>query len=315
MLGGLLVLSVSPAAAWATVVERIVAVVDERAILLSDLRTRARPFLVQVHQNVPPGAQRSAAISQLYRTVLNQLVDEELEERAARESKLSVTAQEIEDAFERVAQQNKLSVADLIAEAQLNGMSISAYRDELRRQLLEAKLINLRLQGRIRVTEDEIRSAHRRLVLEEREKLQITPAWVLIPTGSQATDLRSQRALAETIAEQARRSDFSELARTYSIDSASKDKGGLLRRMLPSELPPKLAQLAIGLEVGQVAPPVRIGEHYAILKIVEREPSQMPTLEDSRQQLAEQVYVDKMGRAKRTWLQNLRRQRHVEIRL
>src|SRR5664280_2990320 len=49
--------------AMATIVERVVAVVGERAILMSDLRERARPFLVRIHQELPAGAQRAAAIS------------------------------------------------------------------------------------------------------------------------------------------------------------------------------------------------------------------------------------------------------------
>lgn len=312
---GLLVVALSPSTARATVIERIVAVVGERAVLLSDLRVRSQPFLVQLHQSVPPGAQRNAAISQLYRTVLYRIVDEELELRAAQQSKLSVSAKEIDEALERVASQNKLSVAGLLAEAQRNGLTLAGYRDELRRQLLEAKLVNLRLQGRIRVTDEDVRSAHRKLLLEEREKLQLTPAWVLVPVGSRPDEQRKQRALAELIAEQAKTSDFALLARTHSADQASKDKGGVLRRMRLAELPPALSRVALGLEVGEVAPAVRIGQHYAVLKILEREASQLPTVEQSRQELAERVYLEKMAQAKKVWLENLRRQHHVEIRL
>jgi peptidyl-prolyl cis-trans isomerase SurA len=297
------------------VVERIVAVVGDKAILLSDLRSRAQPYLIQVHQSVPAGAQRNAAISQLYRTVLYRIVDEELELRAAQQSKLSVSAQEIDDALERVAKQNKISVAQLLAEAERSGLSAAGYRDELRRQLLEAKLINLRLQGRIRVTDEDVRSAYRKLLLEEREKLQMTAAWVVIPVGTRPAEQREQRALAERIAEQARRADFAALARAHSTDPATRENGGLLRRMRPAELPPALSRVAVGLEVGEVAPAVRVGEHYAVLKVIEREPSQLPTYEEARAELAERVYIEKMAQAKKTWLDNLRRQHHVEIRL
>jgi len=312
---GSVVVSSAASTARATVVERIVAVVGDKAILLSDLRSRAQPYLIQVHQSVPAGAQRNAAISQLYRTVLYRIVDEELELRAAQQSKLSVSAQEIDDALERVAKQNKITVAQLLAEAQRSGLSAAGYRDELRRQLLEAKLINLRLQGRIRVTDEDVRSAYRKLLLEEREKLQMTAAWVVIPVGARPAEQREQRALAERIQEQARRMDFATLARAHSTDLASRENGGQLRRMRPAELPPALSRVAVGLEVGEVAPAVRVGEHYAVLKVLEREPSQLPTYEEARAELAERVYIEKMAQAKKTWLDNLRRQHHVEIRL
>ena len=180
----------------ATIVERIVAVVGDRAILLSDLRKRAEPFLVQVHQTAPPGAQRNAAISQLYRSLIERIVDEELELRAAQQSKLTVSAKEIDDAMARVAAQNNLSVADLIAEATRNGLSEAGYRDELRRQLLEAKLINVRLQGRIRVTDEDLRLAYRKLVLEERQVSGNLPGQFVLGSAvpEQGTDPQEQAA-------------------------------------------------------------------------------------------------------------------------
>src|SRR5258707_8908105 len=53
-------LAVAPLAG-AMVAERVVAVVGEHAILLSDMRQRARPFLSQIQQRVPVGGQERAA--------------------------------------------------------------------------------------------------------------------------------------------------------------------------------------------------------------------------------------------------------------
>jgi hypothetical protein len=41
----------------------------------------------------------------------------------------------------------------------------------------------------------------------------------------------------------------------------------------------------------------------------------MPDFESAKQELSERVYMDKMASARRSWLDNLRRQHHVEIRL
>jgi peptidyl-prolyl cis-trans isomerase SurA len=303
------------APAHATLVERIVAVVGEKAILFSDLRSRARPFLIQVHQTVPEGAQRSAAISQLYRNVLDKLVDEELEERAAQQSKLAVTGREIDEALMRVATQNKISVATLLAEAERSGLNEAAYRDELRRQLLEAKLINVRLQGRIRVGDQDLRDAYRRMVLEERQRLNVTPAWIVVSAGSTVAEQRGRRALAESIAEKARTLDFAELARQYSDDPATRKTGGALPRVSLQQLSPTMARVALSLEVGQTSTPVRDGDRYIILKIVARDASTLPDFDDARQELAERVYMEKMSQAKKLWLDGLKHQHHVEVRL
>jgi peptidyl-prolyl cis-trans isomerase SurA len=301
--------------AEAAIVERIVAVIGDKAILLSDLRQRSEPGLVQIYQTVPPGAQRNAAISQLYRAMLERLVDEELELRAAQQSKITVSASEIDEALERVATQNKLTVPALLIEAQRGGLDARAYRDELRRQLLEAKLINVRLQGRIRVTEEDLRMAYRKLVLEERQRLSFTPAWIVVHAGANHAEQRDRRMLAESIAERAKRSDFAELARKHSEESTSRAAGGKLRPLLPHELHPALARVAIGLEPGDSSPPVLVGGNWVVLKLLQRAESELPEYADAQRELGERVYMEKMAQAKKTWLEGLRRQHHVEVRL
>ena len=307
--GALSVLLSQPAGA--TVIERVVAVIGDRAILLSDLKSRAEPFLIQVTQGVQPGAQRSAAISQVYKGVLDKIVDEELEERAAVQAKITVTSKEIDDAIQRVAAQNKISAQKLLSEAARTGVTEAQYRDELRRQLLQAKLVNVRLQGRIRVTDEDLQAAYHKLVLEERQRLDLRVSWIRIPVGTDG----SGRATAERIAEAARTQDFGQLARQYSQDRATRDALGVLPQQKLAELPPSVARASLGLEVGEISVPIRLGDSYAIVRVNSRDPSQLPAFDEARRELGDRVYMDKMGQARRTWLDGLRRRNHVEVRL
>jgi peptidyl-prolyl cis-trans isomerase SurA len=301
----------------ATVVERVVAIVGERAILLSDLRERAQPFLAQIQQQAPNGAQRNAAISQLYKGLIEKLVDEELEQRAAIQAKIAITAAEVEEALGRVAAQNGVTVERLFAEARRTGLDEAGYRDELRRQLLQTKLINVRLQGRIRVSDDDIRAAYRRLVLEERDKLSFRAGWVLIARrrGDSRAAVAAERKLAEQVSHEAATRDFAELARRYSEDPRTKDAGGVLGATHLAELAPELRRVVATLEVGQVSSVVVVPTGFAVLKLIEREESSLPPFEEARNELAQRVYLEKMTQARRSWLDNLRRQQHVEVRL
>ena len=80
--------------ASASVVERVVAVVGEQALLLSELRERAKPFLMQLGQQAEDEAHRAAATSQLYARLLQRMVEDELEQKAANRANLTVTAAE-----------------------------------------------------------------------------------------------------------------------------------------------------------------------------------------------------------------------------
>ncbi len=312
-LGLLITLALTSARARATVVERIVAVVGERAILLSDLRERARPFALKVEAEVPPGAQRAAAMSQLYRMLVERMVDEELQLRAAARARLTVTSKEIDEAIQRVARQNRVSVEALLAETQRSGMNERQYREEVRRQLLEVKLINLRVQGRLKISEEDLRAAFRGLVLEERAKLRYRAAWILLPASA---DAAATLATAQRLSQQARGgADFAALARAHSSDAATRARGGDLGWLSAGKLPAPLERAAHALEVGEVSAPIRWGEQLAVLKVTERDETELPSYEEARDELAERVYMEKMAKARKSWVDGLRRRSYWEIRL
>jgi peptidyl-prolyl cis-trans isomerase SurA len=307
-----------PATARAAVVERVVAVVGDRAILLSDLRERALPYLIRIHQEVPAGAQRAAAISQTYKSLLERMVDEELEQRAASRSNIAVSAREVDDAIGRIASQNGITIDQLVAEATKSGLTENQYRNEVRRQVLEAKLLNLRLQGRIRVTDEDLKSSYRKLVLEERRKLPFRAAWIRIdaPRGASREVLDHKSGLAERLSAEAQAgADFAALARAHSDDVDTREAGGMLGRLRPGQLHPTLDRVLRTLEVGEVSTPVRVGDALFVLRVVERQESELPSFAEARGELAERVYLEKMAKARRHWLDSLRRQTHVEIRL
>ncbi len=316
LLGAAILLGAS--SARASVVERVVAVVGDQAVLLSDLRTRAVPYLVRINQQVPAGAQRSAAISQLYETVLQRLVDEQLQEVAAQKAQVTVSAQEISEALERVAAQNGISVERLMEEAQRSGLTDTQYRQEIRRQLLEAKLLNVRIQGRIQVSDEEVRAAYREIVLEQRKELSFQAAWIFVDIdGSQtASAVEASRQHADAISRAAREgADFAALARAQSTDEATRMEGGLLPLMVPGKLPAQIDKVLLSLEPGQVSAPVRIGKHFVVLKLLSRAPSSLPSLAEAEGRVRERVYAEKMAKARERWMENLKRQTHVDLRL
>lgn len=314
----LLVALTTTSAASASVVERVVAVVGEQALLLSELRERAKPFLMQLGRQAEDESHRAAATSQLYARLLQRMVEDELEQKAANRANLSVTGAEIDDALTRIASQNGVPVARVIEEATKSGLTEQGYRQELRRQLLEAKLLNLRIQGRLRVSDDDIRAAYQKLVIEERKQLGFRAAWIRIsaPRALDATALRTRRSEADRLVAEARGgADFAALARRHSVDPATRESGGFLGRMKPGQLPPALDSVALGLESGGVSEPLRYGDDFVVLKILGRDDSQLPPFEEAKDELSQRVYLDKMNKARQHWMEGLRRQTHVEIRL
>jgi parvulin-like peptidyl-prolyl isomerase len=136
-----------------------------------------------------------------------------------------------------------------------------------------------------------------------------------VPEGLPPAEVRGRRALAERIARDAERGNFAALAQIHSDDPSTKASGGILPYTKLAETPPVFRRVLSGLEVGRVAGPLAVPGGYAVVKLVEREESSLPEYEEAKNELAQRVYMEKMTTARRTWLDGLRRQQHVEVRL
>ncbi|MGK4007131.1 peptidylprolyl isomerase [Sorangium sp. So ce1036] len=316
--------------AHAVVSERIVAVVGDHAILLSDLRQRARPFLLQIQAKVPPGAQQAAAESQLFRELIQKMVDEELESQAAERANVRVTSEEIQNAFRNIAAAEQTTVEELFRLARTtSGLTEQEYRDEIRRQILEGKMLQLRVRGRVRITEQDVQTAFDRLVREERRRRDYHPAWIVlrILPGASAEAIEERRALAAALAERAKQGeDFAELARQFSDDTATRDAGGDLGIRAPQGsqaaltgqrevMAPELEAALLAIEPGGVTGPTRVGDAFVVMKLLSRQPSRFTTLEAARPEILQRLQAEILQKAKVKWLNDLKRGTHVEIRL
>lgn len=96
-----------PPRAQAEVIERVVGVVNDRAIYLSDLRQRALPFLERLAS--VPASRREEGRQAIYAQVVEQLINEELIRQAAMKLEIRVTNQEVESAVRNVIEQNNLT--------------------------------------------------------------------------------------------------------------------------------------------------------------------------------------------------------------
>jgi peptidyl-prolyl cis-trans isomerase SurA len=319
----------APRPARAIVVERVVAVVGDRPILKSELHTRARPFLIQIAQRVPPGPQQTAAESTVFQELLQKMVDEELEIQAADKAKVTVSADEIDSALHNVATSQGLTTADLMKGAIKSGLTEQEYREEMRRQILEFKMLQLRVKGRVHITEDDVKAMYERTVREERKRREYRPRWIVlrIPHGSSRDAMAEREALARDLVRRARGGeDFGGLAKRYSDDTATRDTGGDLGVKAPQGSPqatagkrpvlsPDLDAAVMLLEPGQVTDPIHVADAIVIVEVAERQPSHYTTYDAAKAEMLQRLQSEILDKAKRKWLDELKARTHLDVRL
>jgi peptidyl-prolyl cis-trans isomerase D len=96
------------------------------------------------------------------------------------------------------------------------------------------------------------------------------------------------KAKADDLAKQLRKPgvNFAEMAKKYSEDPGSKDKGGEYDGVVRGQMVPEFEKAAFSLKVGEIGDPVKTNYGYHILKVLQHDPAQLKPFNDVKAQLA-----------------------------
>lgn len=108
--------------------------------------------------------------------------------------------------------------------------------------------------------------------------------------------------------------DFTELARNYSDDPGSANKGGDLGWARPEAYNPTFAEKLRKLEAGAISEPFKTGEGWHIVEVLDRRKRDQ-TEERRRNRARRALAKRKIEEEGEAWLQRLRNEAYVEIRL
>ena len=257
-------------------IDRVVAIVGEQPLLWTEVLTAINQRRAQGLQ-VPTDSAGQAALA---RSVLNDLVDEEILVQKAKELKLEVTEAEITAAADRqiktVRSQFK-SDEEYRTELRNAGLGTAEeYRkgliDQYRRQNLQQKAFaELRKRAKpANVTEEEVTAAFER----SRSDLQKRPATVtfrqiiVTPKASAPAKAKAKARADSLLAEIRKGGDFELIAKRESMDPGTKQLGGDLgwnRR--GSGLVPEFEQMMFALRPGDVSPVIETAFGYHIIRV------------------------------------------------
>jgi len=257
-------------------IDRVVAVIGDQALLWSDVVTAINQRRAQGMQ-LPPDSAGQAALA---KTVLGELVDEEILVQKAKEMKLEVVDADVTSSADRQIKQARTQFAsdeEYRNELRKAGLGTpEEYRkgliEQYRRQNLQQKAFaELRKKAKpVNVTDEEVTAAYEK----SRADLQKRPATVtfrqivVAPHASPAAKAKAKARADSLLAEIRKGGDFEQIAKRESMDPGTKQLGGDLgwnRR--GSGLVPEFEMVMFALRPGEVSPVIETAFGYHIIRV------------------------------------------------
>ncbi|MBD3110251.1 peptidylprolyl isomerase [Bacillus sp. AGMB 02131] len=150
--------------------------------------------------------------------------------------------------------------------------------DDFRNQVKTSMLQEKAAREQIKVTEDEMKEYY------ENYKPNITASHILVEDEATAKEVKQK--LDEG-------ADFAELAKEYSTDPGSAEKGGDLGSFGQGAMVPEFEEAAFSLEVGQVSDPVQSQHGWHIIKVTKID--EKKSYDDMKEEIKEQLITEKLN--------------------
>jgi len=183
-----------------------------------------------------------------------------------------------------------------------SGLTLADLKEDIETNIKIEKL----MAEDIEITEDEVKSYY-----EENKSNFDTPesievSHILVEDKETAQEILDKLKAGE---------DFAELAKEYSTDTATAEKGGELGFITSGEMVEEFEKAAFALKVGEISDIVKTDYGYHIIKATDYKEAKESTYEDSKELAKEAALAEKISSEYSTWVQELKTKYDIKTNL
>ena len=317
------VLMLSASLAADTVIEEIVARVNDSIITRSDLAKSKNELQQELtQQNV---AENDPRAQEKEKDLLRDLIDQQLLLERGKDLGITGDTDLVKKLDELRKRLNLETMEDLEKEAQKQGVSFEDYKQQIRNQIVTEQVISHEVAPRIQITEKEIQDYYDKHKSELEQPESVDLSEILISTGPATVNVDpnappedpAKVAAAEDKAKQLLASikggaKFEDVAKKSS-EGPSADQGGELGQFKRGSLAKELEDLTFAMKPGAVSDVIRTKQGFVILKVNEHTPAGIAPLKQVQNRIQEAIYYEKLQPALRTYLTKLREDAYLDI--
>ena len=246
--------------------DRIVAVVNDDVITQYELTDRMNRVVRQLQQQGTPLPRPDVLKKQL----LERMITDQAQLQYAAQTGLRIDDSQLERALARIADENKLSMAEFRAALQHDGINFAKFREEIREEITLARLRERDIDNKITVSDGEIDNYLSNQSAKPGADDEYNLAHILLQVPEQASpeQVKEKQAQAAHAQEQLKNgADFGQLAASIS-EAPDALQGGVIGWKAAGQLPTLFAHALASMQPGETSPVIRSPAGFHILKLI-----------------------------------------------
>jgi peptidyl-prolyl cis-trans isomerase SurA len=298
------------------VVDRVVAVVNQEIITLSEVERSSQPLQREIQTE--DRLERRERVQEVFRMVLERLIEEKLIDQEVKKSGFKVSSREVEEAVEGIKRKNAVNQEQFEKLLAAEGLTFEAFKKEIEKKLLRTKLIKWAVKVEYKAAEKELRDFYQKNAdrYQINESYQVGQILFLVQNEATPEEIREIRKRCQRVLERIKEGeDFGEMALHYSEDPGSRKDRGDLGYFKRGELLPALEKEIVRLEIGAVSGIIRTDFGFHILKLLDRKGGEPLPFEEIRTRVQADYYEKEIEKAFEEFLTKLKEKSVIEIKL
>ena len=260
----------SSAGSDAILLDRVVAIVNDKVITLHELNEDVLIATRQLMQQKTPLPPRSV----LERQVLERMIMSSILQQEASQTGIRISDAQLNTALERMAADSKMTVDQFRAAMKAEGIDYESFREKIRGEIQIARLKEREVDNKVTVSESEIdgylRDEKNKPAASKDTEYLVSHILVLVPEGASPDEIAEKRKVAEDVVKKLKTgADFAQMAAAVS-DGANALEGGSLGWRDPAKLPELFLDAVSNMRVGDISDILRSPNGFHIIKLVDK---------------------------------------------
>jgi peptidyl-prolyl cis-trans isomerase SurA len=318
----------SLAFADSTVIEDIIARVNNQIITRSEFnRAKEQTANELKQQNVSDADPR---FKERDKDVLRDLIDQQLLLEKGKDLGISGDTELVKRLDDMRKQMNLESLEDLEKAAQQQGVSFEDFKQNIRNNIITQQVIGSEVGRNIKISQQETQDYYNKHKAELERPEAVHLEEILVSTEAPQTQQNANKGADSAPAEDPAKiqaaeqkanqllkelrggAKFEDVAKKSS-DGPTASQGGDLGIFKRGELAKELEDKTFTMKPGDVSDVIRTKQGFLILKVAEHYSAGIPPINEIEPQIQEQIYMQKLNPALRTYLTKLREQAYIDI--